>query len=230
VAIEDYSPNEWALLNAIRDAPRDDAPRLVYADWLEERGNPLGGFIRLQCEWYDFCCRRRVFDPESDTLTWYRFVTRSELSIKKYGNEWKSPFPRWASAGHFVRGFPTGSVRWPIRRKVPQDFERSCARMSQLLMFRAFSSPLTLAELPPLFRIPAWSYVTELNFNLRQLEPADDAPRLVEMLADLPALNRIEQITFAEGELLDEGRQLADRLLTPRTRVVYRPRYSFVTW
>ncbi|MBN9120938.1 MAG: TIGR02996 domain-containing protein [Planctomycetes bacterium] len=40
-----------ALFRAIREHPREDAPRLVYADWLEENGRPeRGEFIRLQCE------------------------------------------------------------------------------------------------------------------------------------------------------------------------------------
>ncbi|PCC75030.1 repeat-companion domain-containing protein [Nannocystis exedens] len=30
-------------------APRDDAPRLAFADWLTQRGDPRGEFIRLQC-------------------------------------------------------------------------------------------------------------------------------------------------------------------------------------
>jgi uncharacterized protein (TIGR02996 family) len=36
------------LLAAIAADPSDDVPRLVLADWLEERGDPLGEFIRLQ--------------------------------------------------------------------------------------------------------------------------------------------------------------------------------------
>src|SRR4051794_488825 len=40
-----------ALLAAIRQAPRDDAPRLVYADWLDENGDSdRAEFIRLQIE------------------------------------------------------------------------------------------------------------------------------------------------------------------------------------
>jgi uncharacterized protein (TIGR02996 family) len=40
-----------ALYRAILDAPDDDAPRLIYADWLEEHGDPeRAEFIRLQCE------------------------------------------------------------------------------------------------------------------------------------------------------------------------------------
>jgi uncharacterized protein (TIGR02996 family) len=42
--------NHDAFLQAILDAPADDTPRLVYADWLEEHGQPdRGEFIRVQC-------------------------------------------------------------------------------------------------------------------------------------------------------------------------------------
>jgi uncharacterized protein (TIGR02996 family) len=38
------------LLNAIIANPDDDAPRLIYADWLDEQGDELRAeFIRLQC-------------------------------------------------------------------------------------------------------------------------------------------------------------------------------------
>lgn len=40
---------EIELLAAIRTTPHDDGPRLVYADWLTERGDPRGQFILLQC-------------------------------------------------------------------------------------------------------------------------------------------------------------------------------------
>lgn len=35
---------------AIQDRPDDDGPRQVFADWLDERGDPRGQFIRLQLE------------------------------------------------------------------------------------------------------------------------------------------------------------------------------------
>jgi uncharacterized protein (TIGR02996 family) len=38
-----------AFLQAILENPDDDTPRLIYADWLEERGDPRGEFIRIQC-------------------------------------------------------------------------------------------------------------------------------------------------------------------------------------
>lgn len=44
-----YDPEEIALLEGIHDAPRDDAPRLIYSDWLEDHGHDdLAAFIRWQ--------------------------------------------------------------------------------------------------------------------------------------------------------------------------------------
>lgn len=43
------TPEECGLLLAIREDPDDDAPRLIYADWLDDNGQPLRGeFIRAQ--------------------------------------------------------------------------------------------------------------------------------------------------------------------------------------
>jgi uncharacterized protein (TIGR02996 family) len=41
-------PTERELLEAVLANPRDDAPRLVYADWLSERGDRRGELIAMQ--------------------------------------------------------------------------------------------------------------------------------------------------------------------------------------
>jgi uncharacterized protein (TIGR02996 family) len=45
--------DEAAFLNAILASPQDDAPRLIYADWLDERGDELAtrkaDFLRVTC-------------------------------------------------------------------------------------------------------------------------------------------------------------------------------------
>ena len=41
---------EAAFLRALFDAPDDDAVRLVYADWLQERDDPRAEFLRLDCQ------------------------------------------------------------------------------------------------------------------------------------------------------------------------------------
>jgi uncharacterized protein (TIGR02996 family) len=39
---------EAAFLRAIAEAPEDDAPRLVYADWLDERNDPRAEYLRVE--------------------------------------------------------------------------------------------------------------------------------------------------------------------------------------
>jgi uncharacterized protein (TIGR02996 family) len=41
--------HDEAFLQAILEAPDDDTPRLIYADWLDDQGDPRGEFIRVQC-------------------------------------------------------------------------------------------------------------------------------------------------------------------------------------
>jgi uncharacterized protein (TIGR02996 family) len=42
-------PDEAAFLRTILEHPHDAGPRKVFADWLEERGDPWAELIRLQC-------------------------------------------------------------------------------------------------------------------------------------------------------------------------------------
>jgi uncharacterized protein (TIGR02996 family) len=41
---------EDAFIAAVLEDPGADLHRLVYADWLEERGDPRAEFLRAECE------------------------------------------------------------------------------------------------------------------------------------------------------------------------------------
>src|SRR5258708_7528024 len=41
-----------AVVGALRAQPEDDAPRLAYAAWLRDRGDPRGDFIDAQVRWH----------------------------------------------------------------------------------------------------------------------------------------------------------------------------------
>src|SRR5687767_12719020 len=47
---EDTMSVENAFLADILADPKDDTPRLIFADWLQERGDPRGEFIHVQCQ------------------------------------------------------------------------------------------------------------------------------------------------------------------------------------
>jgi uncharacterized protein (TIGR02996 family) len=40
--------DDEAFVRRIVDSPGDDAPRLVYADWLDDRGDPRGAYLRAE--------------------------------------------------------------------------------------------------------------------------------------------------------------------------------------
>ncbi|MFO0845893.1 MAG: TIGR02996 domain-containing protein [Gemmataceae bacterium] len=52
------------FLSAILIDPDDDLPRLAYADWLEEQGDPRGEFLHIQCR----LARLDDIDPAASAL------------------------------------------------------------------------------------------------------------------------------------------------------------------
>lgn len=79
------------LLQAIYDAPDDDAPRLVYADALLERNDPRGELIALQC-------RTAPLDREQKK--------REKALLETHGKSWLGPLAPIIMAGYrFERGF-----------------------------------------------------------------------------------------------------------------------------
>jgi len=87
-----------AFLRAVCENPDDDAPRLVYADWLEEHGDPRGEFIRLSCE------RSNLprLDPRRRVLT-----ERLDELQKAYDVVWREQMPHLPGVtwGVYDRGF-----------------------------------------------------------------------------------------------------------------------------
>jgi uncharacterized protein (TIGR02996 family) len=90
---------EEALLEAMREQPEDDLPRLVYADWLEEHGDTIRGeFIRLQCELAQL--------PRSDPRFAVLAARESEL-LREHKAAWLAELPSLEGItwGRFRRGF-----------------------------------------------------------------------------------------------------------------------------
>ena len=58
-------PGYEPFLQTVLENPADDGARLVYADWLEEQGDPRGEFIRVQIE----LAKLKPGDPNVERLT-----------------------------------------------------------------------------------------------------------------------------------------------------------------
>src|SRR5438477_79436 len=102
-------PEEAAFLDRVCADADDDAPRLVYADWLDERGDPRGEFIRVQCEWARLCAQRGVVshgaDLWSDRL---RAAEKRQAELfRLHGAPWYAELPTLPGLtwGKFERGF-----------------------------------------------------------------------------------------------------------------------------
>jgi uncharacterized protein (TIGR02996 family) len=102
---------EEELLRAVRDDPDDDAPRLVYADWLEERGDPRAEFIRVQCE----LARLGEGDPRRRRLR-----ARERAILARHRAEWIAPL---AELGH---------VPWYFEHRPACEFRRGFAEFIAL--------------------------------------------------------------------------------------------------
>jgi uncharacterized protein (TIGR02996 family) len=133
------------FLREIWAAPNDDGPREVFADWLQERGDPRGEFITLQltrlrtnAKWRGVAAASgmvlRQLDPQEAEA-----FAREKALLTKHRRAWSAPFE--AILAHpkskFDRGFlSTAHVHW---RK--------------------------LASLPPLMTHPAWATVRQFQID-----------------------------------------------------------------
>ena len=85
------------FLRAIQEAPDDDTPRLVYADWLEENGDPdRAEFVRVQCD----LARRGLDDPRYPEL-----AAREYDLLAAHRKEWSKPLRPYSGNFTFERGF-----------------------------------------------------------------------------------------------------------------------------
>src|SRR5947209_17245936 len=81
-----------AFLRAIDESPDDNLPRLIYADWLEEHGEPeRAEFIRVQCE------LARL--PRRDTRR-TELERRERELLERHEDAWRADLPVTYSTPH----------------------------------------------------------------------------------------------------------------------------------
>lgn len=94
---------EAALRDAVAADVDDDAPRLVYADWLTERGDPLGEFIVLQCQ----------LEKEPDPKKRAKLRSRVGSILLRYKALWLGDLGKVITNVEFRRGFLTSLAIGP---------------------------------------------------------------------------------------------------------------------
>jgi len=182
------------FLETILEYPDDDAPRLVYADWLDEQGDPRGEFIRVQCE----LAKLDQEEPRADELR-----DRENALLNLHGEKWRAEIPEWARAKcEFRRGFIEEVTLWrsdvfaelkilpavaPVRRLV---LEEIAGKMSEFRLSAAMEFATELCFLDSRFEFA----------DLRQLFDAPFAE-----LGYATELLRLRSLTFLGAGLFDGG-------------------------
>src|SRR4051812_28022803 len=87
--------HEDAFWQAIRAAPDDDDLRLIFADWLEDRGDPRGPFLRAQVQ-------LAAWPPEAPSRLDLEEQARDLLH--EHAEEWTAPVRGKVLDWQFRRG------------------------------------------------------------------------------------------------------------------------------
>jgi uncharacterized protein (TIGR02996 family) len=94
------------FIRAIEAEPEEDTGRLVFADWLEENGEPdRARFIRLQCEYQRTC--GPAWAP-SDSEPCRELKREIDQLLERHREAWTAGLPAWAREEQrfwFQRGF-----------------------------------------------------------------------------------------------------------------------------
>jgi uncharacterized protein (TIGR02996 family) len=179
-----------AFLQDILAHPDDDAPRLIFADWLEEQGDAnsvaRAEFIRIQCALAagNLPQKRRA-----------ELARRERQILDVWGKEWARPICRLAQSWTFHRGFIDEVAMWidTFLRYAGQLFRRAPI---QCLSFLPRMVPQSYPDIYPPLNVAALAdskhlrRLRGLGLSQNQLESRDVRALIVsEHLTNLMELD-----------------------------------------
>lgn len=181
--------HEQAFLQAIRETPHDDAPRLIYADWLEEQGGAAraarADFIRIQCRLdgmpEDDPARDRLEDEMADLLA-------------EHEAEWTQPLCGIAEDWRFTRGFIE-------RIRIRGDNLLSHAeRLFGFAPLRSLHLLISRNDIPQLTACPQLRWISTLDFSRCQLND-----RSMQQLLTSPHIDRLNALNLDGNDINTPG-------------------------
>jgi uncharacterized protein (TIGR02996 family) len=176
---------EKSFLEAIRARPGSNQVRLIYADWLEEQGDPRGDFIRRQCQAAGLASwnpRRLALESEAHAL------------LLRHEADWLGPMLGAVSNWEFSRG---------LLRSVTVDAATFLAQAEKWLpalpllglhLRKAHGHVAALAACPQL------AHLTGLYLGDNDLTD-DDLNELVRS----PHLHRLRELYLQSNHLSEKG-------------------------
>ena len=185
-----------AFLDEILTHPADNMPRLIYADWLEDRGDPQADLIRVQCdkakhyqgtsEW-ESCRVREKALLDAHGETWFRSLWR----IREESGWPVGPFADFVSHLEFRRGFVRET---PI---TSTDVPADAKPISPLVLKVYFGSQIEVTQARKLQRL--FSLLGEIPFF--SLGDRPFAPAAVRALQFLPEANLLCRMDLNEARI-----------------------------
>lgn len=214
---------------AILDNPRDDAPRLAYASWLDEHCDPLGEFIRVQC------CLASLPANHSCIL---ELETRQRELLAEFEERWAAPLLELVDWWVFRRGFIDEVCTSTACFVETADTLFRLAPIQEVHLYRVREglAPLASFELPekPLYldlsgdcvrdqgarvlaRSPCLDHVRGLNLSSSGIGDAG-----LRALAHSTHLRELRELYLCDNRISDAGiRALADSPLLNRLQTLY---------
>ncbi|HXG10133.1 MAG TPA: TIGR02996 domain-containing protein [Gemmataceae bacterium] len=183
--------DEDIFLQAIRENPDDDGARLIYADWLEEQGDPRGELIRVQCALARMPAgaagRRELEERERQLLR----EVEAALSLPAILSDWE-----------FHRGLLESAS---IRLRAFAEHAEALVRLGPLRRLHVFNGWFrpNLATLQALASNPYLARVTSL-----ELTEASISAQGVRELTASPYLEQLTALDLSSNVLGDEGVQV----------------------
>jgi uncharacterized protein (TIGR02996 family) len=220
------------LLRAVFAHPEDDAPRLAYADWLDESGGEpeRAAFIRVQCELHRLPAddpRRAVLERQAANLLRGRKL-RWRAQLPKLGGvvwgdfsrgfvdsvEFKSTYQFWLHSTRIAESLPLHTVIIRPARAVPREMDGfgrkgALTRVSHLVLA---AQEMNDDRLGKLLSSPYLGRLTRLNLSGNQI--GDDGAKQLARCETLPAIKVIDLGTNLIGD--DGAGALAESVLTSR--------------
>jgi uncharacterized protein (TIGR02996 family) len=208
--------HEQAFLKAISEEPQDNTHRLVFADWLEERGRPGDAdralFIRTQIALAGKRWLTRE-EPLMDnsaalgTLTpkqWLPLQEREHKLLKQHRSEWlrtlRAVVPSLRdNEVAFARGFPD-AVFFHCVEDLGHAGELAAIAPLQAMGFYRPNSNMGYEELQALVDSPQLHHLTRLDLSHNPIGNG-----WVESLADLPQLRNLTHLNLNFSSIGAEG-------------------------
>jgi uncharacterized protein (TIGR02996 family) len=230
--MKSFHPEELALLAAIHAEPRDDMPRLVYADWLDEHDDPRGEFIRLHVAWS--VSNPGIAPPTRGKLTDPAARIRKLEVVNR--RKWLRTIPSDIrprcdlTHGPFLWGLPWIDIH--VDHRTPDDFLNRVARWLCPTYQVALSiSAFRNTDLVPFLRTPMLDRITAIQFIGEPIpdQPYPNAtggqvrrfPMTAAQIASVAAAKRIKSLRYVLfSELAPEALQIAERDIAPHVPTV----------